>query len=394
VVAYVDWNDELLLQSEDSVGPRVGKFFRQASINIENARGGGPRPSSAVTIHIPAGAESAALLRSVVLYQHHGHWAFDRGDERLRRLTARLDIWARDVTVAVRAGRSHKGTWDLVAAAIELLLLTARILDLPGAHSQVNADLASALLTDVTAAPARRHSAWDRLADACASDNRRKVRDALLARAGARQGQGRPYAIDITALIPAITAIKRTWTLTPPPDEAPTEFKRLYGEIQSRLDQAITDEVARLGAWHERVTAALEPDGSPAAIGDIVIRAAEAALASGSFEPQRLRDEFDQTTRTFRRTRYSVVQEVGDIISQASVAATGKLLSDLAIDRTQPMSEIDQFVSQAEQIISASQARATQQISTLKAGGGGKDELVSLQTELEELEELIRKACG
>ena len=351
VVAYVDWNDELLLQSDDSVGPRAGKFFRQASIDIENARGGGPRPSSAVTVHIPASAESAALLRSVVLYQHYGHWAFDRGDERLRRLTARLDIWARDVTAAVRAGRSHKGAWDLVAAATELLVFTARILDLPGAHSQMNADLASALLTDVTAAPARRHSAWDRLADACASDNRRKVRDALLARTGARQGQGRPYAIDITALIPAITAIKRTWTLTPPPDEAPTEFKRLYGEIQSRLDQAITDELARLRAWHERVTAALEPDGSPAAIADAVTQATEAALASGSFEPQRLRGEFDQTTRTFRRTRYSVIQEVGDIISQASVAATGKLLSDLAIDRTQPMAEIDQFVSQATQII-------------------------------------------
>jgi hypothetical protein len=394
VVAYIDWNDELLLQSDDSVGPRAGKFFRQACIDIENARGGGPRPSSAVTINIPASAESAALLRSVVLNQHYGHWAFDRGDERLRRLTARLDMWARDVTAAVRAGRSHKGAWDLVAAATELLVFTARILDLPGAHSQVNADLASALLTDVTAAPARRHSAWDRLADACASDNRRKVRDALLARTGARQGQGRPYAIDITALIPAITAIKRTWTLTPPPDEAPTEFKRLHGEIQSRLDQAITDEAARLGAWHERVTAVLEPAGSPAAIADTITRAVQDAIASGSFEPQRLRDEFDQTTRTFRRTRYSVIQEVGDIISQASVAATGKRLSDLAIDRTHPMSEIDQFVSQATQIISASQARAAQQISTLKAGGGGEDELVSLQTELEELEELIRRACG
>lgn len=394
VVAYIDWNDELLLQSDDSVGPRAGKFFRQSSINIENARGGGPRPSSAVTVNLSASAESAALLRSVVLYQHYGHWEFDRGDERLRRLTARLDVWARDVTAVVRAGGTHEGRWDLTAAATELLVFTARVLDLPGAHSQVNADLTTALLADATAPATRRHSAWDRLTDACASDNRRKVRDALLARIGARQGQGRPYAIDITALIPALTAIKRTWTLTPPPDEAPIEFKRLYGDVQSRLDPAITEELARLGAWHERVTAALEADGSPTAIADTVAQATTAALASGSFEPQRLRAEFDQTLRAFRRTRYSVIREVGDLIAQASSSTTGRLLSDLAIDRARPMEEIDQFVSQASQVINASRERATQQISTLKAGGGGKDELASLQVALGELEELIRKACG
>jgi hypothetical protein len=393
VVAHIDWNDELLLQSDDSVG-RTGKFFRLSSINIENARGGGVRPSSAVTINLPASAESAALLRGVVLYQHHGHWAFDRGDERLRRLAARLDVWARDVTSAVRAGGGREGNWDLVAAATELLAFTARVLDLPGAHSQVNADLAGALLAEVTAAPARRNSGWDRLAEACASDNRRKVRDALLARIGARQGQGRPYAIDITALTPAIAAIKRTWTLTPPLDEAPNEFKRLYGDVQNRLEPAISEEFERLRSWYERVTAALETDGSPADIADAVTQAVEAAVASGSFEPHRLRDEFDQTTKAFRRTKYSVIREVGNLIAQAPLPTTGKLLSDLAVDRARPMAEIDRFVSQATQIISASQARATQQISTLKAGGGGKDELLSLQAELGELEELIRKVHG
>ena len=140
------------------------------------------------------------------------------------------------------------------------------------------------------------------------------------------------------------------------------------------------------------MTAALEVDGSPADIAETVTRAAEAAVASGSFEPQRLRREFDETARVFRRTRYSVIREVGDLIAQAPQPVTGKLLSDLAVDRGRPMAEIDQFVSQATQIISASQERATQQISTLKAGGGSKDELPSLQAALGELEELFRKA--
>jgi hypothetical protein len=397
VVAHIDWNDELLLQSDDSVGPRTGKFFRQSSINIVNARGGGPRPASAATIDLPASAESAALLRSVVLYLHHGHWAFDRGDERLRRMNARLDLWARDVVATVRAGRSREGSWDLVSAATELLLFTARVLDLPGAHSQLNADLAGALLANVTnATPDAPHhdTAWDRLADACASDNRRKVRDALLGRIGARQGNGRPQAIDITALVPGVTAIKRTWTLTSPADEAPTEFKRLYTDVQGRLDQAITGELERLRAWHEHVTAALETNGSPADIADTLIRAIDVAMASGSFEPQRLRGEFVQTVKAFRRTRYAVIREVGDLIAQASPPVSGRLLSDLAVDRARPMAEIDQFVSQAAQILSGSQERATQQINTLTAGGGGEDELLSLQDALGELEELFGKARG
>ena len=49
-------------------------------------------------------------------------------------------------------------------------------------------------------------------------------------------------------------------------------------------------------------------------------------------------------------------------------------------------------VIQATQIITASQERATQQLSTLKAAGGSKDELPSLQAALGELEELFRKA--
>ena len=393
VVAHIDWNDELLLQSDDSIGARAGKFFRQASINIQNARGGGPMPPSATPISIRASAESAALLRSVVLYEHPGHWDFDRGDQGLRRLLARLDAWAPNVVETVRAGRSHEGPWDLVAAATELLAFTARVLDLPGAHSQTNAELANALLTDATGMPVRRNSAWDRLADACAADSRRKVKDALLVRIGARQGTGRPHAIDITALVPPLTTFKRTWVLTPPRDEAPTEFERLYKEVQAKLGDAITDELERLRAWHKRVTAALDPDGSPGQIADATTRATQAAVQSGIFEPLRLRNEFDETTRAFRRTRYSVIGEVGDLVAQASSLAAGKLLSELAVDRSRPIAEIDRFVTQAAQIVDASRVRAEQQIQTFQAGTGGKNQVLSLRAALDELEDLIREAA-
>jgi hypothetical protein len=129
VVARVDWDADLLRDTDDMVGGRAGAFFRQSSFAIQQARGGGTRTSTAVSIELPASPENAALLRSVVLYQHHNDWRFSRGDERLRRLLTRLDEWASEVVAAVRAGTASPANWNIIQSATELLILTARILD-------------------------------------------------------------------------------------------------------------------------------------------------------------------------------------------------------------------------------------------------------------------------
>jgi hypothetical protein len=217
------------------------------------------------------------------------------------------------------------------------------------------------------------------------------VRDALLARVGARQGIGRPQAIDVTAVQPAVTAFKRSWTLEAPGDAAPTEFKRLFSDIDSRQREAIDDELRRLGEWYDAVTAEFDTEGSATDIADVVARAAQRALEAGVFEPTRLRSEFDETVKLFRRTRFSVAREVNEIVVGAPSQQAGKLLSDLASsDRTRPMDEVDRFRRQASTIIDASTERARQQIAILRSAGGGADELASLRASLEQL----RRALG
>jgi len=379
VVARIDWDAELLRDTDDLVGGRAGTFFRHSSFAIQNARGGGTRTSTAVSIDLPASPENAALLRSIVLHQHHGHWAFARGDERLRRLLNRLDEWAPQVVAAVRKGASSGANWNIVQSATELLILSARILDVPGAHAQTNVELLNALLAEAPPTASRRGSAWDRLVDACSSDNRRKVRDALLDRIGARQGGGpTSHAIETGVLSGALTAFKRSWVLSEPPDAAPTEFKRLYADIQGRIDPAVAEELERLRSWHERTTAAIDPSASPADISDAVAEAAEAALSAGIFEPQRLRTEFTETARVFRRTRFSVVKEIGEVVATAKSQPLGKLLSDLAMDRSRPIAEIDRFVTSTEMLLSASVDRGRQPADVLRAGGSADGDLRAL----------------
>lgn len=379
VVARIDWDAELLRDTDDLIGGRAGTFFRQSSFAIQNARGGGTRTSTAVSIDLPASPENAALLRSIVLHQHYGHWVFFRGDERLRRLLKRLDEWAPQIVAAVRKGASSGADWNIVQSATELLILSARILDAAGAHAQTNLELLNALLAEAPPTVPRRGSAWDRLVDACLSDNRRKVRDALLDRIGARQGGAlTSHVIETGVLSAALTSFKRTWVPSEPPDAAPTEFKRLYADIQGRIDPAVAEELLRLRSWDEWTTAAIDPSASPAEISDAVTAAAEAAQRAGIFEPQRLRPEFSETARVFRRTRFSVVKEVGEVVAAGKSQALGKLLSDLAIDRSRPIAEIDRFVTEAETFLSASVDRGRQQADVLRAGGSADGNLPAL----------------
>jgi hypothetical protein len=56
----------------------------------------------------------------------------------------------------------------------------------------------------------------------------------------------------------------------------------------------------------------------------------------------------------------------------------GKLLSDLAIDRSRPIAEIDRFVTSTEIILSASVDRGRQQADVLRAGGSADGDLRAL----------------
>lgn len=389
ILDHIDWNAELLDPTDEAVG-RTGQYFRLASIRIENAMGGGNLPATAVAIQVPVSATSATLLQALLLNEHLGNWRFDRGDERLRQYLARLDDWGTQVTTTVRRGGPGDSDWDPVAGAVELLLLTARIADLPGSHSKLNSDLVSAIFADAPASAPRRGNAWDRLVDTSIGDVRRKVRDNLLARVGARQGRGRPHAIDATALTPAITSFKRTWHLTEPPVDAPKDYKRLYTDLSSRLEEAVNDELSRLSAWHESVTSWLPDDMQAAEITDEFARAAQAAITAGVFDPKRLRDAFEETSRAFRRTKLTTVGEIGELLADGSDRSEGKLLSDLALDRQKSMTEISRFVEQSREIVAGTTQRAQQQLDTYADDGGEnlidplKDQLIQLRAVFED----------
>ncbi len=66
------------------------------------------------------------------------------------------------------------------------------------------------------------------------------------------------------------------------------------------------------------------------------------------------------------------------MVATAKSQPFGKLLSDLAMDRSRPIAEIDRFVTSTEMLLSASVDRGRQQADVLRAGGSADRDLRAL----------------
>ena len=98
--------------------------------------------------------------------------------------------------------------------------------------------------------------------------------------------------------------------------------------------------------------------------------AAKKSIEEGVFQPPRLRDSYEEATRVFRRTRFSVVEEISKLLEEKTSSPFGELLASLAEDRSIPMREISDFISQANEILDNSIQRTTVVLDSLASGDG------------------------
>jgi hypothetical protein len=132
----------------------------------------------------------------------------------------------------------------------------------------------------------------------------------------------------------------------------------------------LDEELARLKEWHDFVFEHLPSDQDPEALANALRAMVSAARQLGVLGPPQLASSIDEEIRAFRRSRLSVVADVGALIDQARKWTQGRLLGELAEDRDRPMREIQQFVRDTDAIIRDTHARLGQQERTLAAAGG------------------------
>src|SRR5262249_40920690 len=139
------------------------------------------------------------------------------------------------------------------------LLVSARVLNLPGAHAGDDAGLLDALLgstPDAQLLP-QDDSRWSKLRRACAAERDRAVKF-LLRRLGARQGGADAvYAVDAARLLAAIAPTRKTWAVEGAFQEGQLDedARMVRSFVQSVRPEvvaaAVTERRGRLATWGE-----------------------------------------------------------------------------------------------------------------------------------------------
>ncbi|MCC7066693.1 MAG: ATP-binding protein [Planctomycetes bacterium] len=200
-------------------------------------------------------------LRALVRFHVHKTFDYPGGDED-RAWYARLsERAARQATAFLRKRYERVPDNDVAIDAVaQALYVSARVLDIEGAHSNQDAEVLKAVLHPGPGSlpHAQQSGVWQLFRQACAGGGRAAARDFLLRRVAARQGAGRVlYGIDGARLLAALGPTRKSCrvTVTFPGDRANLDdnARQVFGFVAelspSRTRSAVEDRRAALLKW-------------------------------------------------------------------------------------------------------------------------------------------------
>jgi hypothetical protein len=342
VDAAIDWDVELLKP------PRLtqGAYYT-GWVYLPQAKGGQPACTSAnalvtvcddETFADPLQANEVELdLRAVVRFHALGHFEYEGGAIDQARYANFVERSVRQAVAFVRE-RYERLTGDQVPAVAQALLVSARVLNLSGAHAGDDAVMLDALLgatPDPQTLP-QDDSKWSKLRRACAAERDRAVKF-LLRRVGARQGGADAvYAVDAARLLATVVSTRKTWSVDAAFHEGQLDedARMVRSFVQSVRPEVVTAAVAerrdRLTGWGTSLREWLGEEFDKVAAVETLRETVTKAVAadvfkeSGDMTADRLRGLIDD----FRKAAVADVRdEIGRLIPDA---ASGLVLSVLA----------------------------------------------------------------
>jgi hypothetical protein len=377
VVASIDWNQEFWRENSLWVHPQEGRYFSQGSIDIESSVGGRTKKPEAITISIPRTLQNAVLLGAVVQFLSRHDWAFERGPEAQRSFELQVRQWGSEVLSRVRSVAAGGQAWDPIAPATRLLLLTAVVLNIPGALGPEDVDRIGGVFADPLESDPRRGEAWKNLVTVCRGGqhlvaSRDEVRRLLLERAAVAQGDGQPQLVDAAAILPVIREMAGDWTLRELSDGAPPTVSAYQRAIEKALPLALREERARLSKWRDLVEPAIEGASS----GDDVLEpfaellaAAQPLGVSGNVVGALRLNELSIKSK---RLNFTIIADVTKVLESVPEQPSNTNLPSLAADRDAQLEDLSDFVETLTRALREIDTSVATSLRARTAGGKGK----------------------
>jgi hypothetical protein len=360
--ARVEWGDSFFHPGQRDL---VKRIFNEFSLQFEGSQT--RRESNAVvTLTLPREAQIAAILRGVVLVRHQGNWRFDGGDRLYRLLSNRVDAWGETVLAAVdRWRQSDKVGLSFIQARVNALAVSARILGIDGADTSDPAKVLGAVVAETPPQPQSSEvdRGWQRLRSRAAAQ-RDEMRDEILAVAGGRQGStGRARAVDVSTVLPAVATIAKSWDLgTPNPDD--TSVARYIRSLAESIRVDLPIERKRLASVVEELRTHLSSDIVARDLGDLLVRAGDAAATAGAFSPPEELEAFRRECLQFKNMAIAPLAHAEDLLRLDWDKEASRILAGLAGLEQDKLERLLEFVRSASRRLDQTARRLDSRLTT------------------------------
>jgi hypothetical protein len=341
---FIDWDAELLKPIR--LTQQHGYFIKW--VYLPQAKGGEPGctlDNALVTVcddatfADPIRANEVELdLRALVRFHELKHFDYEGGAVDQARYANFVERAAHQAVAFVRR-RYERLAGDQVPAVTQALLVSARLLDLVGAHVADDAGVLEALLAPNPSPQSlpQDETRWSKLRWACAAE-RERARQFLLRRVGVRQGlKGTAiYAIDAAQVLAAVAPIRKTWAVEaefpagPLEEDARMVRSFVHSVRPEVVAAAVRDRRQQFAEWGRATRAWLGPYFDKQAVIDTLRATVNGAVAadvfkeSGDVSLERIRGLIDE----FRKA--AVSETLKEVDRLADDTDPGLVLSVLA----------------------------------------------------------------
>jgi hypothetical protein len=207
------------------------------------------------------------IIRALIRYDHFRSWSYPLGDTDYNVIANFIDEQLESATEWI-AKRYHGIFGNPIASLVQALLWQARILNIEQAHRSDDVSQVSSVFSNSSLhMSVSDDDDWNAFLSSN-SDSRQFLVKELIARVAAFQGDGdKPFAVDLTQILPVIQEFRETWEISerfPDLPSSPSDEHKRIRDATSKLFQSGSSKVKsrcdRIAKYSQQIVSELGVD--------------------------------------------------------------------------------------------------------------------------------------